>query len=159
VGKTLEDFIGTETAESAHALIKALNDEVLSKVKKLISAHQQVWKAKSAEEHKKLKAQAELQQLLAEMDDAATAHCPACASVGVLSGHAVKSFPEKYQDGMLLKDVQYLADGFKCSACGLAFTGTDEIMHAGLKTHYLRTTTTSLHEQYEPEMFPEYNNM
>jgi len=74
-------------------------------------------------------------------------------------GAKVKEFSEKYEDGELTMDVQYLASGFKCTCCGLTLKGVEEVAHAGLDTHFIETTSTSLHDLYEPEHYVEYDNM
>ena len=71
----------------------------------------------------------------------------------------MKGFPEEYVDGELQIEVQYLAFGFKCPSCGLTLKGVDEVIHGGLATHFLKTTSTSLHDLYEPEYQQEYDNM
>jgi hypothetical protein len=76
-----------------------------------------------------------------------------------LTGNKVKEFPEEYIDGELQMEIQYLASGFKCPSCGLNLKGVDEIVHAGLDTHFLKITSTSLHELYEAEHYQEYDNM
>jgi hypothetical protein len=85
--------------------------------------------------------------------------CPSCGGNGTLVGTKVKEFPEEYVDGELLMEVQYLASNFKCPSCGLTLKGIEEVSHAGVDTHFLGMTSTSLHDLYEPEHYQEYDNM
>ena len=158
LGRSLEDFVGLEAAATATDLIKSLNEEVMKSVKEKTAAHAKVWSAKPKPE----------QQVLAQAAFSATVHlgwgevmryCPVCSSNGTLSGTQVKEFPEKYENEELTVDVQFLASGFKCAACGLHLKGVEEIAHSDLDTHFIETRSTSLHELYEPQHYLEYDNM
>ena len=152
VGKSLEDFLGEEVAPSAVELIKALNDELLGAVKSKIVAFKKVFESKTEEERNRLKQAAELTVRTWRSGEKVRV-CPACGSKGVLSGTKVKEFPEKYESEELLMDVQYLSTAFQCGGCGLSLKGVEEIAHAGLDTHFIETTSTSLHDLYEPEHY------
>jgi hypothetical protein len=158
VGKGLVDFLGDEVAASAVALIKTLNEELIGAVKSKISAHAKVFKAKSAAESKAL-SDASLAATLSLAFGQQAAKCPACGSNGIITGMKVKEFPEKYEDGQLLMDIQFLSSEFKCPACSLTLNGVEEVAHAGLGTHFVETTATSLHDLYEPDYGQEYDNM
>jgi hypothetical protein len=158
LNKDLSEFLGAEVAESALELIKALNAEVLGSVKSKIAAHKNVFESKPMAEQEELLQAAKLAKVTLSLGDVSQS-CPACGGDGTLSGRKVKEFPEEYVEGELLMEVQYLASGFKCPSCGLTLKGVDEVIHAGLNTHFLKTTSTSLHDLYEPEYETEYNNM
>lgn len=158
LGKSLQDFLGPDVAPSAQGLINSLSQDILSAVKGKISAHKKVFDSKSAEEQKQLSQAAEIVALAVRFGDQIR-KCPACGSEGTLHGGKVKEFPAKYEHEELMVDVQYVATGFKCSACGLHLKGVEEVTHAGLDTHFTETRSTSLHELYEPEHYQEYDNM
>jgi predicted RNA-binding Zn-ribbon protein involved in translation (DUF1610 family) len=158
VGRELSDFFGPEIAGAATELIKSLNDEIIGAVKSKIAAHKKVFQSKPQEEQQKLEEAARLAIVHPGLGTVARA-CPACGSSGALDGTKVKEFKEEYKDGELLVDVQFLASAFKCPACGLALKGVEEIAHAGVDTHFVEATSTSLHDLYEPEHYQEYNNM
>ena len=158
IGKDMSDFLGPEVAGSALELISALNEERLGAVKARIAAHTKVFEAKSQEDQVKLLQASEVIASTLELGEAAGV-CPSCGGSGTLSGDKVKEFPEKYLNEELTVDVQYLATNFKCPSCALALKGVEEIVHAGLSTHFLGTIATSLHDLYEPEYYQEYDNM
>ena len=150
--------MGPEVAKSALELIMTLNEQVLGVVKSTMAAHAKVFFEKSDEEQQALKQAADLATLELGLGQVVRS-CPSCEADGILSGDKVKEFKEKYEDGELLMDVQYIASGFKCISCGLALKGIEQITHAGLDTHFVETVSTSLHELYNPEFMNEYNNM
>jgi hypothetical protein len=156
--KDISEFLGSDVAKSASELIKALNAELLSVVRKKIAEHNKLFLKKPSAEQKKLKEAAEVATIILNSGEV-TRSCPSCGADGTLSGNKVKEFPEKYENGELLMDVQYLAGGFKCVSCGLTLKGVEEVTHAGLDTHFIETTSTSLHDLYEPEHYAEYDNM
>ena len=158
VRKEMSDFLGPEVAGSATELILALNEERLGAVKSKIAAHAKVFEEKSEEDRAKLLQAEEILAPTLKLGEVVRS-CPSCGGSGILSGDKVKEFPEKYQDEELTVDVQYLATHFRCASCGLVLKGVEEIVHAGLSTHFLGSTSTSLHDLYEPEYYQEYDNM
>lgn len=158
LGKRMSDFLGDEVSASAEKLIKALNEEIIGAVKSKIAEHKKVFEGKSEEEQKKLLQASQVAALTVSFGELPQ-KCPACENDGILSGERVKEFPARYEAEELLVDVQYLGKGFKCACCGLYLKGVEEIVHAGLKTHFTETISTSLHELYEPEYEQEYDNM
>ena len=158
IGKSLAEFLGPESAEGAEALVKSLSAELKNNVKSKIAAYSKVWKSKTGEEQKVL-AQAAISASTRVSWGEAARSCPVCGSTGKLSGRQVKQLPEKYVDGELLMDVQFLATAFKCVACGISFKGPEELAHSELDMHFVETTATSLHDLYEPEYYREYDNV
>jgi hypothetical protein len=158
LGQTLDAFVGQETAVAARGLIASLNEATIKAAKSKISACKQVWEMKGEEEKQQLRQTAKSATAFPGWGNNAV-DCPACGSIGTLSGEAVKEFPEKYDDGELLMDVEFMAIGFRCVACGLSLKGVEEIAHADLDTHFVETTSTSLHDLYEPDYYREYDNM
>jgi hypothetical protein len=159
LGKSLKDFVGIEAASAALELVKSLNEEIMKSVKDKISAHQKVWHAKSEADQKALSQTAESATAIYLGWGNVVRPCPVCGSNGTLSGTEIKEFPEKYEDEELTVDVQFIASGFKCVACGFQLKGAEEIAHSSLDTHFIATRSTSLHELYQPEHYREYDNM
>jgi hypothetical protein len=158
LGRTLEEFVGTEAASEAEELIESLNEEVLKSVKNRCAAHAAVWADKGQEERAKLEQEAKSAANLHGWGQI-TCPCPACGCDGVLTGTKVKEFPERYEDEELLMDVEFLASEYKCVACGLSLKGAQQIAHTQLDMHFTDTQATSLRALYEPEHYLEYDNM
>jgi hypothetical protein len=158
IGKPMSDFLGKDENKMALALIKTLNQSVLSGVKSKMAAHQKVFEAKSADEKEKLQATAASALAFPGTHQQAYA-CPACKNKTLLTGRRFKELPEQYSEGELFNEVEYLATSFKCTSCDLSFSSIEEIAHAGLPTHFKKIESTSLHDLYEPEHYQEYDNM
>ena len=158
LGKPLEHFLGKEGAEMAVELIKMLNANVLSGVKSKIAAHSKVFSAKKEHEKKTL-LDVSASAMAFPPSDHEVCPCPSCEGKAALSGKRYKELPEQYAEGELRMNVEYLATDFMCKACGLSFSSIEEIAHAGLKTHFTKSESTSLHDLYEPEHYQEYDNM
>jgi hypothetical protein len=158
VGKSLKDYLGTEVAGSAKEHIKTLNNEIKSTVKSTISTHKQNFFGKSSQEQARLKAEANIAVKRLRLGLVAC-DCPACGGKGVLRGDLIKELEPVYKDEELLVDQIYLAREFRCLACELTLKGLEEIAHADIEPQFTETTSTSLHDLYEPEHYLEYDNM
>jgi hypothetical protein len=156
--KPLEKFLGELGAKVAGELIKTLNENVMSAVKKKIAAHHAVFEAKSEDEKKRLR---EATKSIFAMTDynLHAQKCPACGEEGRLTGSRFRELPEQYADGELYNEVEYLSTSFECKPCGLSLSSIEEIAHADLPTHFTKMESTSLHDLYEPEHYQEYDNM
>lgn len=158
LGQPLSDFLGKSGATMANEIIKTLNESVLSNVKSRIAAHNRVFASKSDAEKKKL-LDAASSIMAGPSYNQCACTCPACNARAIITGTRFKELPEQYADGELYNEVEYLAAGFKCGACELSFISIEEIAHAGLRTHFKKVESTSLHDLYEPEHYQEYDNM
>jgi hypothetical protein len=158
LGKPLDQFLGSQGAKMASELIKTLNENVLSAVKKKIAAHKGVFEGKSAEEQKKL-LEAASSIFATPSYNQNSCKCPSCGGQGIISGQRFKELPEQYSDGELYNEVEYLGNSFQCKACELTLGTIEEIAHAGLSTHFTKIESTSLYDLYEPEHYQEYDNM
>jgi hypothetical protein len=158
IGKTLADYVGNETAAAATELIASLNEAGKKAALKKIAICRQVWeKMQDADKlyHKNTATVATARLAFGE----AVAICPSCGCKGTLNGDAIRDFPERYENGELLMDVEFLSTGFKCVGCGLVLKGVEEIAHAELNSHFVEVTSTNLHDLYQPEYEREYDNM
>lgn len=156
--KPLEQFLGKSGVNMAMELVKTLNAGVLGAVKSKIATHQKDFASKDAHEQQLLRDAAQ-SGLAFPNNKQQVCFCPSCESTAALTGKRYKELPEQYVDGELHMDVEYLSTAFICKACGLTFSGIEEIAHAGLPTHFTKTEATNLHDLYEPEHYEEYDNM
>jgi hypothetical protein len=158
LGKTLQDFLGPEIAVSAAEHIKTLNEEIKGAVKTKIAAHSKAFANKTRPEQKKLQAEAVIAVKRLPTGSVAS-ECPSCGGLGVLAGDLIRELEPVYREGELLVDQIYLATEFKCLSCDLRLKGLREITYGEMDTQFTETTSTSLHELYEPEYEQEYDNM
>jgi predicted RNA-binding Zn-ribbon protein involved in translation (DUF1610 family) len=158
VGKSLDQFLGADLASAADKMIDAFAKGQEKAVKDKIAAHAKVFAAKPPEERTKLADIADQQTKMLRIGSVRRT-CPACGSFGVLRGERIKELEPKYEDGQLVVDVEYLATEFQCLACGLHLATIDEIGIAGLELVFTVTTSTDLHERFQPEYEDDYQNM
>jgi hypothetical protein len=158
VGKSLEEYLGSEVAVSAEKHIHALNDAITSAVKSKIAAHTKVFEAKSQEEKDRLKQEAVI--TVKQLTLGAVSHeCPSCSAAGLLRGELIKELEPTYSEGELLVEQIYLASDYRCLVCDLRLRGLEELVKAGIEPQFSEMVSTNLHELYEPEHYFEYNNM
>jgi hypothetical protein len=158
MGKALADYVGVETAAAASGLIASLNEASLKAALKKISTFKQLWEMKTDSEKEDLTKTAATATLRLAFGEV-VANCPSCGCSGTLKGEPIRDFPERYENGELLMDVEILATEFQCLGCGLVLKGVEEITHADMKSHFVEVTSTDLHNLYEPEYEREYDNM
>jgi hypothetical protein len=158
LGKSLEDYLGPEVASSATKHIKTLSEAIKSTVKSRISEHNKKFNGKPPQEQTQLKGDASIAVKRLPLW-AVACDCPACGGKGILEGELIKELEPVYKDEELLVDQIYLASEFQCLACELTLKGLEEIAHADIEPQFTKTTSTSLHELYEPEHYEEYDNM
>lgn len=152
--KNLEDFLGADEAAAGKAMMEAAKQEVLSKVKKSINAHKQVFEEKpSATQDKLAKKSEELAEKAAMTGNGHRVKCPSCESVGVVKGEEAGSQPPKLEGDMIVVRTTMLPINFECMACGLTL-GSHAELHAaalgGLYTHTERYDPMDYYGGYEP---------
>lgn len=158
IGKSLNDYLGPEVTVSATKHIETLSEAIKSTVKSRISDYKKKFNAKSPQERARLKGEASIAVKRLPLR-AVACDCPACEGKGILKGELIKELEPVYKNEELLVDQIYLASEFRCLACELALKGLEEIAHADIEPQFTETTSTSLHDLYEPEHYFEYNNM
>lgn len=158
IGKSLNDYLGLEVTVSATKHIKTLSEAIKSTVKSRVSDYKKKFNAKPPQEQARLKGEASIAVKRLPLG-AVACHCPACEGKGILKGELIKELEPVYKDEELLVDQIYLASEFRCLACELALKGLEEIAHADIEPQFTETTSTSLHDLYEPEHYFEYDNM
>ncbi|HEY6803203.1 MAG TPA: hypothetical protein VI306_06455 [Pyrinomonadaceae bacterium] len=156
--KELEDFLGNEVADAARKLINTLAKETEGTVKNSIAAHAKVFAEKKPDDQSSLQSNAKA-ALLKLPDHSKREVCPACGTLGLLTGQLIKSLPAIYFDDRLWTDQEYLATEFECLACELNLKTVEEIIYAGIEPRFTLQTETSLHDLYEPDFDYEYDNM
>lgn len=158
MGKSLEDFLGTDVATAAEKLIRALSKELESAVKSRIAAHAKGFQEKPEPERAKLRDGAQAHsQVLAYTH--ASQLCPACGSKGLLRGELIKELKPLYEDEALLIDQELLAVEFRCPACELVLHSPEEIAHTAIEPRFRKRRETDLHELFEADYGDEYMNM
>jgi hypothetical protein len=158
LGKSLAELLGPEVSTSADKLIAALSKELESNVKSRIAAHAKVFLEKAASEQTKLKNEAQARSKILPHTHMSQP-CPACDSIGVLRGDLIKELKPIYEDETLLIDQEFLAIEFRCTACDLVLHSPDEIAHTVIEPRFRKRRQTDLHELFEPDYGPEYENM
>jgi hypothetical protein len=149
----LESFLGKEEAAAAHTIIKASRREKISTVKERISAHARVFKEKSDEERLKLRNTTPkgFGERLA---------CPACETIGVVDGRAIRESEPTYSDGALTSEETYVAESFVCRACGLKLTSLEEIVAADIEPTFQMLTEWDPRDGHpRTDDGPDYDNM
>jgi predicted RNA-binding Zn-ribbon protein involved in translation (DUF1610 family) len=158
MGKSLADFLGAEVGAAAENVVEAFANAQEKAVKDKISKHRKEFEAKPAEERGKLAEDADRRTRLLAFGTVRHV-CPACGSTGLVRGRLIKELEPVYENGELLVDAEYLAEEFRCPACGLHLMTIDEVGLAEINLRFTERTTTSLHERFQPEMEAEYENM
>lgn len=158
MGKTLVDFLGAAVGASAEQVVAAFLNAQEKTVKDKVSAHKNAFESLLPEERAKLAEEAERRTAMLRLGSVRRA-CPACGSSGVLTGGLIKELEPVYDEGELLIDLEYLANEFRCFACGLHLSTIDEVGLAGVDLRFTVTTATSLHERFQPEFDDDYENM
>lgn len=158
MGKTLVDFLGAEVGASAEQVVAAFVNAQEKTVKDKVSKHKKAFESKPAEEQAKLAEEAARRTTMLRLGAVQHA-CPACGLTGVLTGELIKELEPVYEEGELLVDLEYLANEFRCFACGLHLPTIDEVGLGGVDLRFTERTSTSLHERFQPEFEDDYENM
>lgn len=158
VDRDLDDLLGSALAKSASRLIRALHEEAAKAVKGRIAHRRKGFVALAPDERTSLAEAAAVKARLPPSGFTPT-ECPACGSRAIMMGELIKEMKPKYEDDMLVVDLEFLATNLKCAACGLELHNIEEIHHAGLEPRFLGQRTTDIHELYEPDFADDYMNM
>lgn len=148
MGKTLEDFVGTDEAKAAKLLIAADADESAKAVQSDVDAHRKVWDGKGENERATLSKQAEL---WARRQAGHRVTCPACKSPALVFGSAVSAATRKLDGDAIIERQEYLPTHFECVACGLKITNLSRLAVVKLADRYFNTQEYDAAEYYAPE--------
>lgn len=159
-GRSLPELIGPSEGVTALTLVEALESAEQENVAARIREAKVNVAQLRAEERAERARHQELYKLLAGVwSDQSFAACPACGSMGRVSGSVVRESPPMLQDESLVVEEELLVDGFQCDVCLLRFHNVREVLHAGLEPHFKKIGNTDLHVFAKPEYPDEYNNM
>jgi hypothetical protein len=159
-GKKLSDFIGSEEANAAEVMLKAVADEAAKNVQKLINAHAEVWKNKDQKEKDVLIAAAEK---AARPWRGHVVDCPACSSKALLHGEEIRQQPPVLENEELVVRSFMLPTELICEGCGLTIKGHNQLYAAGFGSQFTNTVKYDPVEFYAEEFErdddgPEFNN-
>ena len=158
IGKTLEEYIGDDTAVTATHLIKATKENIKKSALDKI-AKQRLWlQQQPPHEQQKRKLQAETFTKIGQSENSREYACPACSCPGILEGELAKEHEPKYTDEQLCVGQEFLATSFYCLSCELKLDSLGEIIHSGIEPRFAKTRTTSLHELFEEDFIDSYMN-
>jgi hypothetical protein len=154
-GKTLEEFVGEKEAAAARQMLSALEDEASKSVRKLISAHAEVWKNRTDAEREQQRALAEkeVRPSLGHVVD-----CPACSTKALLTGEQIRQQPSRLEDDELVVRATVLPMQLKCVACGLLVTGHSQLHAADLGGTFTVTDRYDPFDYYAPEQEPDFDS-
>lgn len=147
MGKTLEEFVGSDEANAAGALMAAAADESAKAVHGDVEAHRKVWEGKDDAERGTLVAKAEL---WASRQAGHRVACPACGSPALVVGGPVAPATRKLDDDVITERQAYLPTIFGCIACGLKISGLSRLAVVGLADRYVNTQQYDAAEYYAP---------
>ena len=145
MGKTLEEFVGSDEAKAAEAVIGAAADESAKAVKGDVAAHQKVWESKEEKERETLTAQA---LLWANRQAGHRVLCPACNAAALVSGEPVAPVTQKLEDNIITERQEYLPTHFECVACSLKINGLSRLAAVDLADRYVNTKRHDAAEYY-----------
>jgi hypothetical protein len=148
MGRTLEDYLGSETAAVADKLIAAAADDAAKAITGKIKSHKAVWDGKKEDERNTLAKQA---AVWATKHDGHRVDCPSCGSVAIVQGEPISAPKTKLEDDIITEKQQYLPSKFECIACELKISGLSYLGQAGLGDMYISTYEYDAAEHYAPE--------
>ena len=148
MGEKLEILMDLSRATHARILISAASEESAKDVQKTIRAYKTVWDEKAAEEKEKLSNQA---AILATRFDGHRIECPACRSVGLVTGSPIAPPKKSIEEDAIVERQQFVPTKFECSACQLKISGLARLGVAGLGDIFVQTTHYEPTEYYELE--------
>jgi hypothetical protein len=130
----LEEFLGKEEAGAARKMLVEREQEVTGVIKKKINLHQGWFKQKTEEERVDLgeKSEKYSDKYVRKYRNCKTAACPACGSMGVITGEIGSSSEPFLDEGEITIEIAHIPTGFKCPACSLQLSGYQELHAAGL---------------------------
>ena len=149
MGMRLEDFVGSDEATVATAMINAAADESAKAVQGEIHAFATTWKSKPESDRTTLADQA---VVWASRQAGHRVQCPACGSAALVFGSAVRAPVRELQDDSIVERQEYLPDRFECIACGLKLTGLSHLSAADVADRYTNTSYFDAAEYYAPEV-------
>lgn len=165
-GTTLEDFVGTNHADTAKEMVESLSSQ------RRTDAHDLVRQKKI--EFKKLGADRKLKLLSEGRNQAQRAwslrrrskeiDCPSCDGTALVIGDLMKSSSPKDEAGELVQEDRWLPSSLVCYCCGLELDGHAYVSALGFGDPFWTKDILDPKEYYEIQFDPseyfegEYNN-
>lgn len=164
-GRTIENWLGNEEAKVASSVLREAETTLISKMKKLVSAHATISEGQSVEE--RVAKQALMDEAVAATrwrQSRKTVSCPACKSKCLLSGEVVRrSEPVLDEDEEICVEVTVLPTMLECCYCSLKLASNDELSVVDLGGLFTFQECTPAIEYYRQDVEDyyggeEYNN-
>ncbi len=138
------DLLGEEVVKQGQALVDEEDKKLAYEVKRRIAASRDFFRRLQEDEVNSRRAM--IPFLFGEPTGSAT--CPACESKATLYVNDVRRTNERLENGVLYRDIVYVAREFECTVCGLRLTNTAEIKCAGLPQQYSQLKRESLEARF-----------
>ena len=140
LGRTLEDFVGSENGEFAKKVIGDYSEETrLAAVKKVKEAAAAFGKLSPDEQKLRLEnSSEECRKYVKANSLAKIVKCPACSAEAVVRGDVTGRGEPALKDNDLVVEARVLPIRFGCPACGLKLATSGELNHMGIGEVYTR---------------------
>lgn len=158
VGKSLEEYLGREEAQTAAKMIRVRHSEKRAEIKKRVAAEREAFESLPPDEQSE---RAAAQRALAKglLPPLTSTRCPACGSEARLVGAIEGTSEPTFKEGSFVVEQRFLASYLKCGACGLELRDIEELLLGDVEPHYTVLAHTDLHEFFDPEDVGDYMNM
>jgi hypothetical protein len=156
MGESLESLFGGDEAKVARQILDETQTEVKQRVEKLIAAHREVFKGKTADEQSAAAETAEKEGAQLAYKRHHRVKCPSCGCVATIQGEPFGQEHVSNDEDRIRVRQAVSPRSFGCPACGLKLQGYAELEVAQLGGQYTRTTEYSPEEYYgliSPENF------
>lgn len=156
IGTSLDDFFGTEVAESAREHIQGAKDEAAKTVKQNINAHKTIWTEKEESDRESLQEQAKSSMTRYYGH---RVKCPACDSDAALHGSASGPVKREVDEDGVTEKQSMLPSSFECMACGLKISGYSKLIACGLGDVFVATSHYDPVDFFNINIEEEFQNM
>lgn len=140
-GKTLEELFGKEEGTVAIEMIKAIEEQTLTKVKQAIATCQKQFQSLPEADQKRLleEGSKKATEKWGSSRFSQTRACPSCGGKAVIDGEKVKEGRHRLEHDEVAQEIAILPTSFECFACGLSLQRHAELHAADLGGHYTVT--------------------
>lgn len=148
-GESLNSLLGEEIQAEAELILEGIEEEVIGKTMKLISAHKNVFENKDPELQSSLKDEAAKTGLGLAARGYHRVNCPACGCVATVFGEPYGKQRIEHTDDEIIVRQSILPTKFSCKACELKLMGYNSLKAADIANHYTRTNWYTPEEYYD----------
>ena len=136
-GAALEDLFGAEEASAAGEMITASDAAITARTNEKVERASRTFALLPVGEKTQRRERAERDaHIRRELYKKAT-RCPACESVGTLSGKLIREREPVLRENVIYQEDIVLPTSFECSACGLTLETHGEVHAAGLGGQFM----------------------